>query len=80
MYSSLGEHVEGNSGTGGYYYMDPDRAGVTKIYKTHQEFLQMCKNSGNSEHAYGTDTTVWEHRTPWCVTKNLGTLQARGQD
>lgn len=60
LYSSLGNHVEGNGGTGGYYYMDPNRAGITKIYKTHREFLNMCKNSGKSEHAYGTVTTVWE--------------------
>lgn len=60
LYSSLGKHVEGSGGTGGYYYMDPDRAGITKIYKTHQEFLSMCKDSGKSEHAYGTNTTVWE--------------------
>lgn len=60
LYSSLGKHVEGSGGTGGYYYMDPDRAGITKIYKTHQEFLSVCKNSGKSEHAYGTNTTVWE--------------------
>lgn len=60
IYSSLGKHVEGSAGTGGYYYMDPAVSGVTKIYKTHEEFLAQCKNSGKSEHAHGTNTTVWE--------------------
>ena len=60
IYSALGNHVEGNSGTGGYYYMDPAVAQVTKIYKTHEEFLAQCKNSGKPEHAHGTNTTVWE--------------------
>lgn len=40
--------------------MDPAIAGITKIYKTHNEFLSLCKNSAKSEHAYGTITTVWE--------------------
>ena len=40
--------------------MDPAVSGVTKIYKTHEEFLAQCKNSGKSEHAHGTNTTVWE--------------------
>ena len=60
LYSFLGKHEEGSSGSGGYYYMDPDRAGVTRIYKTHQEFLSLCKDSGKPEHAAGTVTTVWE--------------------
>lgn len=60
IYSFLGNHETGGSGTGGYYYMDPDRAGVTKIYKTHQEFLTLCKDSGKAEHDAGTVTTVWE--------------------
>lgn len=60
IYSYLGNHVEGSAGAGGYYYMDPTRAGVTKIYKTHEEFLSLCKNSGKAEHAEGTVTTVWE--------------------
>ena len=60
LYSFLGKHEEGSSGSGGYYYMDPDRAGVTRIYKTHQEFLTLCKDSGSAEHAEGTVTTVWE--------------------
>lgn len=60
IYSSLGKHEYGSSGAGGYYYMDPDRAGVTTIYATHQEFLDKCKNAGG-EHAAGTPVTVWEN-------------------
>ena len=73
IYSFLGNHVEGSSGAGGYYYMDPARAGVTKIYKTHEEFLSLCKNSGKSEHAEGTTTTVWEQGqyTAWQVEQKL---------
>lgn len=73
LYSFLGSHVEGSSGTGGYYYMDPDRAGVTKIYKTHEEFLALCKDSGKAEHASGTETTVWEQGqyTAWQVEQKL---------
>ena len=59
VYSSLGYHVTGSAGAGGYYYMDPGVAGVTKIYKTHSEFLQKCYNVGGA-HAYGTITTAWE--------------------
>lgn len=61
LYSALGEHVTGSSGAGGYYYMDPAVAGVTKIYSTHSEFLKKCKDSGLSEHAYGTKVTEWEN-------------------
>ena len=73
IYSFLGNHVYGSSGTGGYYYMDPDRAGVTKIYATHEEFLTKCKDSGLPEHAAGTVTTVWEQGqyTAWKVEKKL---------
>ena len=73
IYSYLGKHEYGSSGTGGYYYMDPDRAGVTKIYSTHAEFLAKCKNSGLSEHASGTETTVWEQGqyTAWQVESKL---------
>lgn len=59
IYSSLGTHSYGSSGSGGYYYMDPDRAGVTTIYETHQEFLDKCYNAGG-EHAAGTPVTAWE--------------------
>ena len=59
VYSDLGSHVYGNSGLGGYYYMDPARAGVTKIYKTHEEFLSKCYNAGG-EHASGKDCTNYE--------------------
>lgn len=61
LYSSLGRHITGSSGSGGYYYMDPDVAGVTMIYETHQQFLSLCKNSGKAEHAYGTEVTIWEN-------------------
>ena len=73
LYSYLGKHIEGSSGAGGYYYMDPAIAGVTKIYKTHEEFLSLCKNSGKSEHAHGTETTVWEQGqyTAWQVEQKL---------
>lgn len=59
-YSYLGKHVDGGPGAGGYYFMDPAVCGVTKIYKTHEEFLEQCKNSGKAEHAHGTETTEWE--------------------
>ena len=78
LYSYLGKHVEGGSGAGGYYYMDPAVKGVTKIYKTHEEFLEKCKNSGLPEHAYGTETTVWEQGqyTAWQVEIKLQTWDA----
>ena len=74
IYSSLGRHVHGSAGEGGYYYMDPARAGVTKIYKTHEEFVQKCQNAGG-EHAAGTTTTVWEQGqyTAWQVEQKLQT-------
>ena len=75
IYSSLGSHIEGSSGAGGYYYMDPDRAGVTKIYNTHSDFLSKCKDSGLSEHSYGSSVTDWENGqyTAWQVEKKLET-------
>lgn len=73
LYSDLGNHIEGDSGAGGYYYMDPARAGVTKIYTTHEEFLAKCRNCGLPEHAYGTAVTTWENGqyTAWQVEKKL---------
>lgn len=59
IYSYLGTHQYGSAGAGGYYYMDPDRAGVTTIYSTHQEFLDKCYNVGG-EHAEGQPVTAWE--------------------
>lgn len=59
IYSYLGKHEYGSSGAGGFYYMDPDRAGVTTIYKTHTEFLTKCYNAGG-EHALGQPVTAWE--------------------
>lgn len=56
IYSYLGKHETGGAGSGGYYYMDPDVAGVTDIYETHDEFISLCKN----KHSEGTDTTIWE--------------------
>lgn len=75
LYSSLGRHITGNSSAGGYYYMDPDIANVTKIYSTHADFLTKCKNSGLPEHAYGTNTTEWENGqyTAWQVEQKLTT-------
>lgn len=75
LYSSLGQHVTGSSGKGGYYYMDPDVAGVTMIYSTHSEFLSKCKDSGLAEHAYGTNVTEWEdgQYTAWQVEQKLKT-------
>ena len=72
IYSSLGKHEEGSAGAGGYYYMDPDRAGVKTIYSTHQEFLEKCKNKGG-EHAEGKPATIWEQGqyTAWQVEKKL---------
>lgn len=77
LYSYLGKHEYGSSGAGGYYYMDPARAGVTKIYTTHEEFLTKCKDSGLPEHAEGTETTVWEQGqyTAWQVEIKLKTWQ-----
>ena len=72
LYSYLGKHEYGSAGAGGYYYMDPDRAGVTAIYATHQEFLDKCYNAGG-EHAPGTETTVWEQGqyTAWQVQSKI---------
>ena len=72
IYSFLGKHEYGSAGAGGYYYMDPARAGVTKIYATHEEFVEKCLNGG-PEHAAGTTTTVWEQGqyTAWQVEKKL---------
>ena len=55
-YSNLDPH-----GSGAYYYMDPDVAGVKTIYETHEQFLSLCKNSGKAEHAVGTPCTIWEN-------------------
>lgn len=67
LYAVLGDHVEGSSGTGGYYYLDPDRANVTTIYKTHEEFINLCKN----KHTEGSEVTVWENAqyTAWNVQR-----------
>lgn len=73
-YSYLGKHGQAysGSGSGGYYYMDPAIAGVTKIYATHEEFVEKCLNGG-PEHADGTETTPWEQGqyTAWQVEKKL---------
>lgn len=72
VYSWLGKHEQGSSSVGGYYYMDPDRAGVTKIYSTHEEFLNKCYNAGG-EHSAGTICTPYEtgQYTAWQVEKKL---------
>lgn len=74
IYSFLGTHEYGSSGAGGYYYMDPARAGVTKIYSTHEEFLEKCYNAGG-EHAAGTPTTPWEQGqyTAWQLEGKIET-------
>lgn len=59
IYSSLGKHITGSSGAGGYYYLDPAVAGITGIYSTHDEFMQLCKNVGGA-HASGKNVTPWE--------------------
>ncbi len=61
IYAALGRHGEAysGSGAGGYYYMDPARAGVIDIYPTHEEFMSKCYNAGG-EHAPGQPCTVWE--------------------
>ena len=72
LYSFLGKHEYGGPGSGGYYYMDPAREGVTKIYATHEEFVSKCLNGG-PEHAAGTTTTAWEQGqyTAWQVESKL---------
>ena len=72
IYSSLGKHEYGSSGAGGYYYMDPDRAGVKTIYSTHQEFVEKCLNAGV--------TTIYKTHTEF-LTKcyNAGGEHALGQ-
>ncbi len=72
VYSFLGNHEPGSSGAGGYYYMDPAVAGVTKIYATHEEFVAKCLNGG-SEHAPGTKTTPWEQGqyTAWQLEEKM---------
>lgn len=73
IYSYLGKHIEGGTSAGGYYIMDPDVAGITAIYSTHEEFLEKCKDSGLPEHAYGAETTPWEQGqyTAWQVEMKL---------
>lgn len=73
IYSNLGKHEYGSAGSGGYYYMDPARAGVTKIYATHEEFLIKCSDSRLSEHALNTNVTTWENGqyTAWQVEQKL---------
>lgn len=73
LYSDLGKHEYGSPGAGGYYYMDPARAGVTKIYATHEEFESKCASSGLPEHALGTPVTTWENGqyTAWQVEQKL---------
>lgn len=77
IYSYLGQHVTGDSGTGGFYYMDPAVAGVTEVYATHEEFIEKCRNGG-PEHAYGTETTPWEQAgyTAWQAKKKINTAKA----
>ena len=74
VYSSLGYHVTGSAGAGGYYYMDPGVAGVTKIYKTHSEFLQKCYNVGGA-HAYGTKKK--QNPIPQILSPSRGTTISR---
>ena len=71
IYAYVGDHVEG--GHSGYYMLDPDIAGVTAVYSTHEEFLEKCAESGLPEHAYGTETTPWEQGqyTAWQVKRKL---------
>lgn len=73
LYSDLGKHEDGSSGSGGYYYMNPNIAGITKIYSTYAEFLSKCKDSGLFEHAYGEKVTDWENGqyTAWQVENKL---------
>lgn len=73
IYSDLGKHEYGSSGAGGYYYMDPARAGVTKIYATHAEFLSKCSESNLADHALNTAVTTWENGqyTAWQVEQKL---------
>jgi len=59
VYAYLGKHEYGSSGAGGYYFMDPARAGVTAIYSTHEEFVNKCLNV-DGEHAEGAPVTAWE--------------------
>lgn len=75
IYSSLGKHEYGSSGAGGYYYMDPDRAGVKTIYSTHQEFVEKCLNAGG-EHASGTRVTAWE-QSRYTIFQMQGKLNLR---
>ncbi len=75
IYSYLGRHEYGSSGAGGYYYMDPDRAGVTTIYSTHQEFVEKCLNAGG-EHASGTQVTAWE-QSRYTIFQMQGKLNLR---
>lgn len=56
VYSWLGSHVEGDTSSGGYYFLDPARCGVPVVYQTHEEFVQKCQKV----HAPGSETTVWE--------------------
>lgn len=74
IYSDLGKHEYGSSGSGGYYYMDPARAGVTKIYSTHEEFENKCLNV-DGEHAEGTQCTNYERGqyTAWQVEEKINT-------
>lgn len=77
LYSDLGKHVYGSDDEGGYYYMDPARANVTKIYSTHEEFVRKCESVGGV-HAAGTNVTVWENGqyTAWQVEKKIEIAKA----
>lgn len=72
LYSDLGKHEYGSSGKGGYYYMNPSRAGVTKIYATEQEFIDKCLNVDGA-HAEGQKVTVYENGqyTAWQVESKV---------
>lgn len=56
LYSSLGNHSANGSSSGGKYYLDPDIAGVTDIYATHQEYVEKCLNV----HDQNSNATTWE--------------------
>lgn len=69
IYSYVGDHVQGGSGTGGYYYLDPGVAGFTGVYSSHEEFVNKCQNV----HAAGSKATVWEQAqyTAWQVESKI---------
>ena len=74
IYSYVGLHTSNDSDAGGKYYLDPAVAGVTAIYRTHEEYLQKCAGP----HSGMIEPTVWEDNqyNAWQVERRIETAKS----